>query len=336
LLCYTLSKIAKQYDTTVAELAELNNIQNVNIISVGQIIKIPKNDISTKPKDKPEVIAPNSGSSVSSGAMHEAHPSWKFEAYYTGVDFNSFIDKEMSKGHVCTPEAKYGCNPPWRDPQFEYDKGYYAASREAVSYFMDPRNFLNDTYVFQFMSANYDSATQNIDAVNKVLSGTALADYASTFLSAGGQEVSAAFLAAKSRVETGGGTSALATGTVENYEGYYNLYGLGAYDGNAGVAGAKFAKNRGWNTTELGITCGAEYIDEKYVDKGQDTLYTMKWNIDAFKSSGNVSGQYATHIKDAYNKADSFAKGLKNIDAPICFRIPVYNEMPDTPLAEPK
>nr|WP_083878815.1 LysM domain-containing protein [Acetivibrio cellulolyticus] len=61
----TLSKIAKQYDTTVAELAEFNNIQNVNIISVGQIIKIPKHDISTKPKS--DVVVPNSGGDVSSG-----------------------------------------------------------------------------------------------------------------------------------------------------------------------------------------------------------------------------------------------------------------------------
>ncbi|WAA10342.1 LysM peptidoglycan-binding domain-containing protein [Fervidibacillus albus] len=37
----TLSHIAKKYDTTVNELAKLNNIKNVNLIYVGQKIKIP-------------------------------------------------------------------------------------------------------------------------------------------------------------------------------------------------------------------------------------------------------------------------------------------------------
>lgn len=38
----TLSAIAKKYKTTVATLADLNKIQNVNLIRVGQKIKIPK------------------------------------------------------------------------------------------------------------------------------------------------------------------------------------------------------------------------------------------------------------------------------------------------------
>lgn len=36
----TLSKIAKQYNTTVCELVKLNNIKNKNLIKVGQILKV--------------------------------------------------------------------------------------------------------------------------------------------------------------------------------------------------------------------------------------------------------------------------------------------------------
>lgn len=36
----TLSKIAKQYNTTVSELVKLNNIKNKNLIKIGQILKI--------------------------------------------------------------------------------------------------------------------------------------------------------------------------------------------------------------------------------------------------------------------------------------------------------
>jgi LysM repeat protein len=38
----TLSAIAARYNTTVAKLAEINNISNVNLIRVGQVLKIPK------------------------------------------------------------------------------------------------------------------------------------------------------------------------------------------------------------------------------------------------------------------------------------------------------
>lgn len=37
----TLGTIASKFDTSVAELAKLNNIANVNLISVGQVLKLP-------------------------------------------------------------------------------------------------------------------------------------------------------------------------------------------------------------------------------------------------------------------------------------------------------
>ena len=39
----TLSKIAKQFGTTVQAIAQLNGITNPNLIYVGQVLKIPKN-----------------------------------------------------------------------------------------------------------------------------------------------------------------------------------------------------------------------------------------------------------------------------------------------------
>jgi len=70
----TLSAIARRYGTTVAELAKINNIANVNLISVGQIIKIPKSagglpSSSTVPKDTtpPSASTPPSTSTPPSG-----------------------------------------------------------------------------------------------------------------------------------------------------------------------------------------------------------------------------------------------------------------------------
>lgn len=54
----------------------------------------------------------------------------------------------------------------------------------------------------------------------------------------------------------------------------------------------------------------------------------MKWNVNGYRATETISHQYATHIADAYSKASRFAKGLKNIDAPFTFRIPVFDRMP--------
>ena len=37
---------------------------------------------------------------------------------------------------------------------------WVAASKDIVAYYMDPRNFLNDTYVFQFLHHAFDSNTR--------------------------------------------------------------------------------------------------------------------------------------------------------------------------------
>ncbi len=47
----TLSSIASKYNTTYQKLAEYNNITNPNIINIGQVIKIPNENISTVAKE---------------------------------------------------------------------------------------------------------------------------------------------------------------------------------------------------------------------------------------------------------------------------------------------
>ncbi|GKX30190.1 hypothetical protein SH1V18_26700 [Vallitalea longa] len=267
-------------------------------------------------------------------ALNEIHPQWRFYADNIDVDFNGFIDSEIKHGLVCTPESKYGYDNKWRDPKLKYDKGYFAASRKATAYFIDPRNFINERQVFQFLSSKYDPNTQNIESVNKVLGGN-LSTKGDAFVKAGGKDASAVFLAAKCMVESGGGKSTLACGKVKGYEGWYNMYGIGANDGNALIGGAKKAKSYGWNSQDKAIIGGGQWIFNKYVAKGQDTLYKMKWNVENYESEGEISHQYATHIKDAYNKAYNFSKGLIDVDAPFVFRIPVYNNMQDAISSEP-
>ena len=55
----TLSKIARKYDTTVAELTKLNKIKNASLIKVGQVIKLPAEEVTViAPPIDPPAPAP--------------------------------------------------------------------------------------------------------------------------------------------------------------------------------------------------------------------------------------------------------------------------------------
>ncbi len=57
----TLSAIARRFNTTVSKLAQANNIRNVNLIRVGQVLRIPGTVASTpapKPAPKPAPAKP--------------------------------------------------------------------------------------------------------------------------------------------------------------------------------------------------------------------------------------------------------------------------------------
>ena len=63
-----------------------------------------------------------------------------------------------------------------------------------MKYALDPRNFLDDTYIFMFESLSYDSSVHNIDGVRNIISGTFMEnsshnldgyDYASLLMYAG-------------------------------------------------------------------------------------------------------------------------------------------------------
>ena len=61
-----------------------------------------------------------------------------------------------------------------------------AASTEIISYYMDPRNFLNDKYIYQFMKQSFDSSLHTKTGLQNMVSGTFLSGTVS-----GGSSVSA-------------------------------------------------------------------------------------------------------------------------------------------------
>ncbi len=115
--------------------------------------------------------------------LHAEHPSWVFQAQHTGIDWDEAIDNESKVGANLVDKGSISS---WKSTEYgayDWNTGVWtgfdgatwvAASREIVSYYMDPRNFLNDTYVFQFLLHTYDSNSQTRDALQGMIAGTFL------------------------------------------------------------------------------------------------------------------------------------------------------------------
>ena len=117
--------------------------------------------------------------------LHAAHPQWVFKAQKTGLDWEAVIEKESVVGrnliHKSYPDSwksqEYGAYDPNTGKYVEFDSGGYVSASEAIiKYYMDPRNFLNESGIFQFMSHAYDASTQTKSGLQTLVAGTFLAD----------------------------------------------------------------------------------------------------------------------------------------------------------------
>lgn len=193
--------------------------------------------------------------------LHMLHPTWSFsplevtknQPQYT---WSYVIDKEHEKAYnniIYSTDTYAAYHHPTNKES--YDSGHYQVSREALEYFMDPRNFLNETDIFQFYSlSNNFQATR--DSIESLLRGTFMEDavlengmtYSAYFTELGNTlGINPLFLATKVRQEQGvQGSSPLISGecgsALLEYEdlagyteeellslnGYYNYFNINA------------------------------------------------------------------------------------------------------------
>lgn len=108
----------------------------------------------------------------------------------------------------------------------------------------------------------------------------------------------------------------------------YNMFGIGAYDSAPETLGSVYAYNQGWFTPEDAIIGGAKFIGEGYIDRGQDTLYKMRWNLDFDEKRGYyASHQYASDIGWAYKQTSKMNELYNMLDSySLVFEIPVYKK----------
>lgn len=289
--------------------------------------------------------------------LHAKHPNWVFDANKITPTWREALEGESVLGrnlvHKSYSAAWKSMEPGAYDSAkgewIEFDSGgWVAASPMAVAYYLDPRNSLDETSIFQFLSHSYSEGKQTVGGLKSMVTGTFLANkfpenthetYSHAIFDAGkASKVNPYVLASMILVEQGNkGTGKSISGTVKGYEGYYNYFNIraykyGSYDavqyGLLYAMGTSKKYNRPWNTHYKSILGGSLFYANNFVNLGQNSLYYKKFNV-VNKSSGYYKNQYMTNIVGADTEASRLAKAYKDIlnDA-LVFNIPVYTGMP--------
>ena len=233
--------------------------------------------------------------------LHAKYPQWVFVADHldyewsvalknqAGVIGRSLITKSAISSWKSLDSKSYNWD---NDTWYTFDGGKWCAASEAlVAHYMDPRNFLDETYIWMFEQLSYQSEFQTIDKLELILKGTfmqagknlvvndatgANVNYADILMIAAEKSgVSPFYLASSILIEMGNsGGSGSISGTVSGYEGYYNYYNWKAYahSGNSAIVnGLIFAQTTNekyfqpWNTRYKALIGGAMMFGTNYI-----------------------------------------------------------------------
>ena len=223
-----------------------------------------------------------------------------------------------------------------------YISGVWAsASYKGIAYFMDPRNFLNDTDIFQFLDlGNYESSGATLSSIKYQVDDTFLQNNASDIMSAcKNKNINPYYVIARLFQEQGRNGS----GTI-NMDGgdgkkYYNPFNIGAQVGNDIPTALAYAKSKGWDTMTKGLEGGITILKSNYIDIKQHTLYLNKFDVNPASGGGLYNHQYMQNLSAAYSEARTLRSAYANtgtLKNSIKFVIPVYENMPLTNSIKPE
>ena len=201
--------------------------------------------------------------------LHNKYPNWNFMPLETNLSLDEAVSSERkkhnqqliqktesneAKGYLCR------CSDCYVNGSYVIREGktWVSASEAAVKYYMNPLNFLDEKYIFQFESTSYESG-QTTAGIETIIQNTWMYNsyisykdssgntqkytsraypngvkYSQAILDAAKYSgLSAYYLASKIVQEVGGKspTAAGASGTNSKYPGIYNYYNIGANTG---------------------------------------------------------------------------------------------------------
>lgn len=265
--------------------------------------------------------------------LHKLHPTWTFKPIITNLHWSEVVNGVTSKTNL----INYANDLYRVDQDDSVDgSGWYRAKPEVTAFYLDPRNFLSEKFVFMFESLKYNYGSDNKDTLNKdseitkkyyntissVFSGSFLNtdEYKYMFIGAGfTHNVSPVHLATRAHGEGATNEEYVAvSGTYSelynglNLKGYYNFYNIKAFKTagwpNPVLNGLKYACGskcggdehyyKPWDTREKAIYGGAQIIAEGYIADGQHTQYLQRFNVDpAYNTSATLyTHSYQTNV----------------------------------------
>lgn len=203
--------------------------------------------------------------------------------------FQQALDRQMSRGN----------------PKKSHTWGWANATRAQTSSAMNvKRIWESNMQCYQMLNlGKYQGIS--VSALNKILKGKGTLDgQGKAFAEACKKNnINEIYLIAHAFLESGYGTSNFASGRY----GAYNYFGIGAFDNDPDYA-MTFAKNKGWTSPAKAIMGGASFVRKDYINKGQNTLYRIRWN-----PKNPATHQYATAIEWCQHQASTIAKLYKQI-----------------------
>lgn len=279
--------------------------------------------------------------------LQSKYPNWNFKILYTGLDWNSVIANEYT-GHGSSPK-----NLVYKTSNYQgqwicaicgdkgYDNGNWkCASEQAIKYMMDPRNSINASDIFQFEELTNTGC--DINVLKTMTKGTFLEGHEQGIINASNNNnVNSYYIVARLIQEQGKTGTVLTKGNGYNgqYPGYYNAFNIAA-SGNSTAEiltnALAYAQKKGWTSLEKSIDGGISFLAKQYIQKGQNTLYLQKFDVEA--TNGFYSNQYMQNILAAQNEGTTLRNTYININSMSSshtFIIPVYENMPSNVCSRP-
>lgn len=299
--------------------------------------------------------------------LHALYPNWKFEAQHTNLTWNEMIQAQSVLGTSLVGKNSISSWKSIQNGAYYWDTGtwktfdggsWVAASEELISYYVDPRNFLDSQYIFQFLKQSYDSNMNYSPSLTSMFSKSRFwsssfveegktKNYVSAVIDAGAQSgVSPYTIASTILVEQGWEPT---SASVSGASGHFNFFNIGAYEADGmqpterGIWYAKQTDSstlRPWNTRTKSLAGGAKVYGKNYIGVGQDTIYLKKFDVIPY--GGLYNHQYMTNIQAAASEgkvlSDAFwspSASESTRTSSLIFKIPVYKNMPTSACPKP-
>ena len=309
-----------------------NNTYNQKIISAQQV---RNNGISNFPESYQILL--------NKLVEKNGYKNWKFKAFYTDIDWNELVENETTHMKNTIYKSKYSSYPAswYCKCGQEGDKNFYCASKDIIEYYLDPRNFLTNITIFQFLDLS-NSSDVPVSQIEKIVKGTYLDGTTKTGVRYAQAIKDASEVSGESaysiiiRIFQELGKESIKpvqiSGQDPDYPNVYNFYNYGANDGDNNIKNAlAYAQKKGWTDEYKAIVEGAKLAASSYLKRGQNTKYLYKFDVVGSTKSDLYEMQYMTNVEDPNSQAQQLQKvyaenGL--LDSELTFIIPIYKNMP--------